>query len=166
MTATFDPERMLEVLHRHEVDFVLIGGLAAVAHGSPLPTTDVDITPDRSIENLERLAEALRELDARIRTADPDGVVFPIEGAFLAAQPRMLNLATSAGDLDLTFVPAGFDGGFDQLEPESDPMELLEGTQTRVARLAAIIASKEVADREKDRRALPYLRALLDETAR
>lgn len=164
MTGTFDPERVFAVLQRHDVEFVLIGGLAAVAHGSPLPTTDVDVTPDRRPENLDRLASALRELGARIRTSDPEGVVFPVDGAFLAAQPRMLNLTTDAGDVDLTFVPAGFEGGFDELSVESDPVELVDGVIVRVAKLRAIIRSKEAADREKDRRALPYLRALLDET--
>ncbi|MCC5952236.1 MAG: hypothetical protein JJU45_09095 [Acidimicrobiia bacterium] len=164
MTASFDPERLLLTLHRHGVEFILIGGLAAVAHGSPLPTTDVDVTPDRSVENLDRLAAALRELDARIRTAEPDGVVFPIDGAFLAAQPRMLNLVTNAGDLDLTFAPAGFEGGFEPLFSESEEVELVDGSLTLVAGLEAIIRSKEAADREKDRRALPYLRALLEET--
>jgi len=164
VTGTFDPERVFAVLQRHDVEFVLIGGLAAVAHGSPLPTTDVDVTPDRRPENLDRLASALRELGARIRTSDPEGVVFPVDGAFLAAQPRMLNLTTDAGDVDLTFVPAGFEGGFDELSVESDPVELVDGVIVRVAKLRAIIRSKEAADREKDRRALPYLRALLDET--
>jgi hypothetical protein len=164
MTPTFDPERLLEALHRHDVSFVLIGGLAAVARGSPLPTTDVDVTPDRSAENLDRLAAALRELEARIRTAEPEGVVFPIDAEFLAAQPRMLNLVTSAGDLDIAFTPAGFEDGYSGLIGESDRIELVAGTTTQVAGLAAIIRSKEVADREKDRRALPYLRALLDET--
>ncbi|MBX7068553.1 MAG: hypothetical protein K1X38_04130 [Microthrixaceae bacterium] len=164
MSGRFDPERVFEVLQRHDVEYVLIGGLAAVAHGSPLPTTDVDVTPDRRRENLDRLAGALRELEARIRTTDPDGVVFPVDGAFLAAQPRMLNLTTAAGDVDLTFVPAGFEGGFDDLCVESDPVELVDGVIVRVATLRAIIRSKEAADREKDRRALPYLRALLDET--
>lgn len=163
MTATFDPERLLGVLGRHGVEFVLIGGLAAVVHGSPLPTTDVDVTPARDAANLERLAAALRELDARIRTGDPDGVVFPIDAAFLAAQPRMLNLMTDAGDLDLTFVPAGFEGGYDELIAESDELELVSGVTTRVARLRAIIRSKQTADRVKDQRALPYLLALLDE---
>jgi len=164
VSGRFDPERVFEVLQRHDVEYVLIGGLAAVAHGSPLPTTDVDVTPDRRRENLDRLAGALRELEARIRTTDPDGVVFPVDGAFLAAQPRMLNLTTAAGDVDLTFVPAGFEGGFDDLCVESDPVELVDGVIVRVATLRAIIRSKEAADREKDRRALPYLRALLDET--
>lgn len=163
MTALFDPERLLAVLHRHDVEFVLIGGLAAVVHGSPLPTTDVDVTPSRDADNLDRLAAALVELDARIRTADPDGVVFPIDGAFLAAQARMLNLTTNAGDLDVAFTPAGFDGGFEQLCAESDPVALVEGVMTRVASLHAIIRSKQAANRDKDLRALPYLLALLDE---
>lgn len=67
----FDPERLLHVLAEHEVSFVLIGGLAAVAHGSPLPTTDVDIAPDRTEENLDRLASALSELGAKKRRIDP-----------------------------------------------------------------------------------------------
>lgn len=163
MTALFDPERLLTVLHRHEVEFVLIGGLAAVVHGSPLPTTDVDVTPSRDGDNLDRLAAALVELEARIRTADPDGVVFPIDGAFLAAQPRMLNLVTNAGDLDVAFTPAGFDGGFEQLRAESGPVALVDGVTTWVANLDAIIRSKQAANRDKDLRALPYLRALQDE---
>lgn len=116
------------------------------------------------IPAFERLAAALRELDARIRTADPDGVVIPIDGAFLAAQPRTLNLTTTAGDLDLVFAPAGFEGGFEELTAESELVELVDGVMTRVAGLRAVIRSKEVADREKDRWALPYLKALLDET--
>lgn len=164
MSVSFDPERLLQVLGRHDVEFVLIGGLAAVAHGSPMPTTDVEVSPRRDSANFDRLAAALRELDARIRTGDSHGVVFPIDGAFLAAQPSMLNLTTSVGDLALAFVPAGFDGGYDELSVESDMFELVAGVKTRVARLRAIIRSKEAADREKDRRALPYLRALLEES--
>lgn len=163
MTARFDPERVLQVLARHQVRFVLVGGVAAVAHGSPLPTTDTDITPQRSEANLERLAAALRELDSRIRTPDPDGVVFPVTAEFLAAQPHTLNLITDAGDLDLTFTPAGFPHGYDDLIHRSVPLVLAADVTTDVARLDAIIESKEAADREKDRRALPYLQALAEE---
>ena len=69
-----DLARLLEALDRHKVAYVLIGGLAAVYHGSPFPTQDADITPQTDRANLERLAAALVELDARIRTdADPPG---------------------------------------------------------------------------------------------
>ncbi|MCB9389451.1 MAG: hypothetical protein H6512_07720 [Acidimicrobiia bacterium] len=54
-------------------------------------------------------------------------------------------------------------GGYEELLPESEPLVLVDGTTTQVARLDAIVRSKEAADREKDRRALPYLRALLDQ---
>ena len=161
----FDPERLLSVLAEHDVSFVLIGGLAAVAHGSPLPTTDVDIAPDRGDENLGRLATALSELGARIRTAEPDGVVFRITSEFLAAQPHILNLVTDAGDLDLTFAPAGFPSGYVQLVDRSVPLVLVADVTTQVATLDAIIESKEAAGREKDRRALPYLYALADQIA-
>lgn len=158
---SYDPLGVLECLHRHAVDFVLIGGVAAVAHGSPLATFDTDIAPGRSADNLERLAAALRELGARIRTST-EPVVLPIDGAFLAAQPHMLNLTTDAGDLDLTFAPAGFPGGYEQLRPAAVEVALVAGAETAVASLRDVIASKSAADRDKDRAALPYLRALLD----
>ena len=59
-----DLAALLAVLRTHDVDFVLIGGIAAVAHGSPFPTEDVDITPLSTKDNLERLSGALTELDA------------------------------------------------------------------------------------------------------
>src|SRR5438477_4105058 len=101
---------MFACLHRHDVRFVLIGGLAATLHGSPLPTLDVDICPALDPENLRRLAAALEEMDARIRTPDaPEGVRFPHDAAFLA-NVQMLNLTTLFGDLDLSFRPSGTDG--------------------------------------------------------
>jgi len=102
-----DTDEMFGCLDRHGVRYVLIGGLAAVLHGSPLPTLDAHICPARDIGNLTRLASALDELDARIRTADtPNGVRFPRDAAFLRGV-ELLNLVTRAGDLDVAFVPAG-----------------------------------------------------------
>ena len=99
---TFDFDRIVSTLSRHGVAYVLIGGAAAVAHGSTLATEDVDLTPARDQGNLDRLGEALLELRARLRTAnEPDGVEFPCNGRFLAAMPTMLNLTTDAGDIDL-----------------------------------------------------------------
>ena len=69
MSRDVDYGRIIGVLLDHEVRFVLIGGLAAIAHGSPFPTEDVDVTPERSRENLTRLLEALRDLGARVRAA-------------------------------------------------------------------------------------------------
>ena len=167
MSATFDPLRILEVLHRHGVKFVLVGGLAAVAHGSTLATVDVDIVPERSAANFDGLAAALRELDARPRSdKEPDGVVFPVDGEFLAAQPRMLNLVTSAGDLDLAVAPAGFGEGYAALRPAAVLLDIVPAAPTPVAALDDLIASKRAAGRAKDVAALPYLEALRDEISR
>jgi hypothetical protein len=65
-----DVEAILGALDRHGVDYVLIGGIAARLHGSPLLTEDVDITPALDRPNLARLAEALTELEARLRGAE------------------------------------------------------------------------------------------------
>ena len=70
MAAEFQPEEILAVLDRHDVTYVLIGGYAALLHGSTLPTTDIDITPRRDRDNLAKLVAALGELDARIRVSD------------------------------------------------------------------------------------------------
>ena len=77
-TPGFDPEQILSTLNTHGVRYVVIGALAALAHGAPIGATyDVDVTPSRDGENLERLSQALSNLDAHIRTADSaDGLLF------------------------------------------------------------------------------------------
>lgn len=92
--AALQADELFACLDRHGVQYVLIGGLAAVLHGSPLLTLDVDICPSRTRANLARLAAALTDLDARIRTPDEaDGVTFPRDAAFLEGLP-LLNLVT------------------------------------------------------------------------
>src|SRR5918994_895736 len=92
----------------HGVDYVVIGGLAAVLHGSPTVTGEADICPERSNANLARLADALREMHAKIRTsAEPDGLEFARDAAFLSRM-KMVNLTTDYGNFDLSFEPAGF----------------------------------------------------------
>ena len=77
---------MLSVFERNQVDYVLIGGLAATLHGSPLRTGDADICPASDAENLERLAVALIEMEAKIRSADaPGGLAFTCDATFLEA---------------------------------------------------------------------------------
>ena len=63
----FDPQRILEVLARHQVQCVVIGGYAAVLAGIDIVTRDIDITPAVEPDNLQRLAHALSELHAAIR---------------------------------------------------------------------------------------------------
>ncbi len=154
-----DLARLFEVLDRHKVTYVLIGGLAAVYHGSPFPTEDVDITPLTDRTNLSRLATALAELDARIRTESaPAGLSFSCDAEFLA-DIQILNLTTSAGDLDITVQPAGTDG-YPDLHRDAARASLY-GVTVEVASLADVIRSKQAANRPRDQRVLPTLREIL-----
>ena len=72
MAAEFDAKSMLRALLDHRVDFVVIGGLAGMARGSSYPSYDLDVAYAREEQNLERLAEALRELRATLRGVPAD----------------------------------------------------------------------------------------------
>lgn len=159
MTDVFEPERMLEVLGRHRVRFVVIGGYAAYLQRAPFVTFDLDVTPEQSIDNLDRLSAALTELGARVRSAsEPDGVPFSHTGRSLA-DAQVWNLVTEFGDLDVSFVPHGTTG-FGDLSRDADDTEI-RGLAVRVASLADIIRSKQAANRLKDQRVLPTLREIL-----
>ena len=155
---------MLEALHEAGVQFVLIGGMAAVLHGDVGVTVDLDVVPARKPDNLDRLAAALRTLEARIRVADvPSGLAFDCSAAFFGnlSEDATLNLTTRAGDLDLAFLPSGTQG-YPDLKRDAVEIEAADGVRILVASLADVIRSKEAANREKDRTALPRLRRLRD----
>ena len=67
MPAPLDPACIFAVLAEHHVDYVLIGGLAAVLHGSTAMTNDADIVPSRADDNGERLSAAGKGREARLR---------------------------------------------------------------------------------------------------
>lgn len=158
--AGLQAEDLFARLEHFGVRYVLIGGMAAVLHGSPLPTLDIDICPAPDRENLERLAALLTDLDARLRSAsDPEGVPFPHHAAILS-QAELLNLTTRLGDIDLALRPAGI-AGFAELAPNAIPMTI-SGVTIHVAALEDVIRSKEAANRPKDLRSLPVLRQLLE----
>jgi hypothetical protein len=161
MPAPLDPACIFQVLSTHGVDYVLVGGLAGVVHGSPAMTNDADIVPRRTAANLASLAAALRDLEARLRVADqPEGVDFDPHPALLDSM-AMLNMTTRCGDLDLTFTPAALTD-YDALLASSVEFEL-GGCRVKVPALNDIIRSKEAANRPKDRITLPILRALAEE---
>ena len=149
---------LFEVLARHEVHYVLIGGFAAVLAGSPFPTEDIDITPERSMANLARLSAALTEINARIRIPDGQSLAFSHDATSLASM-AMLNLDTDLGYLDLAMQPSGTQG-YDDLRVAAEQTEV-HGIVVTVAALADVIRSKEAAGRDKDRRVLPVLREIL-----
>lgn len=157
MTA-FRPLDLFAALAEHGVDYVTIGGVAATLWGSPLTTGDVDICPAEDMANLDRLAGALRELNARVFTvSEPGGLPFACEAETLR-EARVWNLITDAGRVDLAFRPAGT-SGYADLARDAVTIDI-GPTPVRVAALADVIRSKEAAGRERDRQALPTLRRL------
>jgi hypothetical protein len=158
----FQPVAMLRVLVDHDVDFVLIGGVAANVHGSPYATIDVDIVPRRDRTNLDKLSGALRALDARVYVSADETLRFEHDGASLA-DASVWNLATTYGGLDISYLPSGT-SGFADLIAHARPFDL-GGVTVKVAALDDIVRSKEAAGREKDRVVLPALRRLLDLTS-
>lgn len=157
----FDPGEAARLLDIHGVRFIVIGALAAAAAGAPVVTRDLDVTPAHDPENLERLAAALRDLEARLRVPDdPDGVAFPVDAEKLATADSW-TLVTSAGPLDVVFRPAGTDG-FEDLRRDAAPREIAPGRTVLVASLVDVIRSKEASGREKDRAQLPLLRRTLE----
>jgi hypothetical protein len=156
----FEFGEILRVLKKHDVRFVVIGAIAAIAQGYPLTTQDIDITPSRDPANLERLAAALNELNARLRVpGDEEGVAFPIDAQMLSGAGTW-TLQTPHGDLDLSYVPSGTHG-YDDLRRDARSEEI-QGVEVSIASLADIIRSKEAAGRVKDQAQLPALRRTLE----
>lgn len=161
----FDPVRICSILLEEDVEFVVIGGFAAVVRGSSLPTKDIDVVPSRDRLNLDRLGKALTRMNAKIRISG-EPVPTKIDGGFLANMPHMLNLVTDFGEMDLTFAPAGSAGDFNGWRQGATAEEIEEGLTVLVASLDDIIDSKRAANRPKDQMALPYLESLRDEIRR
>ncbi len=155
----FDPETLVRVLSKHDVRYVLVGALAARLQGFPRLTADADITPAMDPQNLERLARALRELDAKVFTEGvPEGLDFDCTARTLA-RAEMWNLITSAGRLDLVFQPPGTEG-YEDLSRDAVDYEVF-GIALKAASLEDIIRSKEASDRPQDRQDVVVMREML-----
>ncbi len=146
-----DPERGLRSLVEHEVEFCVIGAVAAWLQGSPAVTLDLDVMPRRELDNAERLAAALNALGARPRAGDGPT---ELEGADFLGW-RMQHFETEAGPLDVVPQAAAI-GGFEDVAT----IELTLGDiRIRAITLDQVIASKEELGRPKDTAALPALYA-------
>ena len=160
--APFDPLRAIRTLDRHGVRFVVIGGLGGRLHGSPTVTNDIDVCYERSPENLERLATALRELGAKLRGVDED-VPLLLDAATLAAGDHF-TFTTRAGDLDVLGSPAGV-RGFEELAMDAVPFDV-DGLTVLVASIDDLIRMKRAAGRPKDLIEIEVLGAVRDEVER
>ncbi len=146
----------LREMHEGAVDFIVVGGLAAVLNGAPINTFDLDIVHSRTPENVSRLLSVLEALDAIYRI-QPSRRLRP--NASHLSSPRHHNLLTTCGPLDvLGTVGSGL--GYQDLLPHSIEMET-GYARVRVLDLQTIIALKEELGGEKDLAVLPVLRSTL-----
>lgn len=141
------------------VDFILVGGVAAVACGVPVNTFDVDVVHSREPANIERLLAVLESIDAVYRI-QPERRLKP-NATHLAGFGHQ-NLETRLGWLDV-LGSIGRGRTYDDLLPHTIQMDIGDGLRVKVLDLETLIAVKEEVGGEKDRAVLPILRATLQE---
>jgi predicted nucleotidyltransferase len=151
-------KRLLHLLVESHVDFIVVGGLAAMAYGAQYQTQDLDICYERTRSNYKHLMAVLQPLHAKLVDVPADLKV-PFDESSLT-QGTNFTLMTDEGRLDLLGELSGV-GGYRELLPNSIEIEVA-GTVCSVASLEQIIRSKEAANRPKDQLVLPELRALLE----
>lgn len=142
-----DPRTVLEVLVRHGVDFTVIGGVAVIAHGHPRNTRDIDFVAATDRLNLERLAAALRELNAELWGVDAHLLGIELDAETLANGANF-TLTTDAGGLDFfNEVPGGVP--YAELRARALVVEVF-GMSIRVAGRDDLIRMKQAAGRPQD----------------
>ena len=149
-------ELTLRLLTEHQVEFVIVGGVAISAHGSSYLTYDLDVAYARTPDNLKRLAAALAPHHPCPRD-------FPADLPFIwdeqtVKQSTNLTLTTDLGNIDLLGEVTGL-GNYEAVRVQSVVMNLFD-LQCRVLSLDALIAAKRAAGRTKDLLVLPELEAL------
>lgn len=148
---------LLEGLSAAGVEFVVIGGVAAGAHGSTRVTFDLDVCYAPTSENRKRLAKVLRGWKAYLRGVEP-GLPFEMDERALATS-RVLTLTTTLGDLDVMDEVAGI-GGYEAVLAQSVLVEA-GGTRFRVLDLPGLLVAKRATRRPRDIAQIPELEALL-----
>jgi hypothetical protein len=154
MPDALDPLPLLRALHERGIEHIVVGGFAVNAHGFIRVTKDLDIVPSPAEGNLEKLAEMLRDLDARI--LDPDdfmGEEMPADPTRTAGLEMGGNfcLLTTLGRLDVMQWLSGVDT--DDLYGELNPDTLegsIDGIPVRVCSLEHLRAMKRAAGRPQD----------------
>jgi predicted nucleotidyltransferase len=147
---------LLQRLSDAGIEFVVVGGVAAVLHGSSMVTRDLDVCAELSSQNLRKLRDALRDLHPVHRIGPPrlSFLDVPEPGASL----RNLYLQTDLGALDLLGSISGV-GDFDQVRASAIELDLF-GRKVQVIAIEQLIKSKEAVGRQKDLLAVAELRAI------
>lgn len=165
---------MLRVLASHSVDYVLVEGLAALAHGSTIATADADVLPRLDTENLERLLDALEELSAAVliserrmavEAGDPwEATELNTKGAGALQAADAWHFTTDAGPIDVVVTVTGV-GTYDVHAAEAEPRTVF-GIGIEIAGLDQLIASKQATARPKDAAILKELQEIRDDVDR
>ncbi|TAH48200.1 MAG: nucleotidyltransferase [Chloroflexota bacterium] len=151
--------QLLQLLTGHDVAFVIVGGVAAVIHGSSRLTQDLDVVYERTPENLLRLENALAEQAPYLRGAPPG---LPFEWSAATLQNGLnFTLETRLGALDLLGEIVG-GGKYENLIQRSDEIEIF-GVRCRCLDLPTLIETKRAAGRPKDFEAIAELKVILEE---
>lgn len=151
-------EKLLKALYDQELEFVIIGGAAAVLHGSAYVIGDLDICYSREKGNLKRLATALAPFNPSLRGA-PKDLPFQLDADSLKSGLNFI-FTTDLGDLDLLGEVVGL-GGYADVLAFSEELELF-GMRCKILTLEGLIKSKQAVGSAKDLRLLPELEALLE----
>ncbi len=153
----FDPRAILTALERNYVDYVLIGGLAQVIRGADLTTSGVDVCPSFATGNLDRLARATIELDAK----HAGGGTLEITGDALGNEVT-ISLATTGGILQIVGSPAGASKGYVDLRRAATKEHLGQGVQPLVASVGDLARMTAALHRDQDVARLPQLRQIME----
>jgi hypothetical protein len=141
----FDPRGLLAALDRNYVSYVLIGGVARVIRGTDELTSGVDVCPGLRFENVDRLARALEELEAR--RADRRRLVVDED---TLAQEAVLELRTNRGGLRVVAEPAGTRRGYEDLRKAATREHIGEGLRPRVASVADLARMSAAMAHERE----------------
>ena len=159
-----DLEKILPILVQEQVDFVIIGGVAAVLYGSSHLTSDLDICYARNKENLSRLVKAIAPYNPQLRMDErqPEGLArLPFIWDLQTLRNGLnFTLKTDLGYVDLLGEITGI-GKFEQVKEGAAPVSVY-GVDCLVVSLEKLIKAKQAAGRAKDLLILPELKGLLE----
>lgn len=155
----FDIEAILRTLSKRGVDFIVVGGVCAVLHGAPVTTFDLDIVHSRSRENVDRLMEALRELQAYYRHI-PEKEVAPARSHLMSRGHQLL--MTRFGPLDV-LGEIGENQTYADLIPLTIDLLIGKGIKVRALDLETLIRTKQATAGDKDLGVLTILRRIREE---
>ncbi|PJZ76835.1 hypothetical protein [Leptospira neocaledonica] len=151
-------EKILELLEKAGIDYILIGGLAATAFGSSRLTTDIDLVYSRSPENRKRISQMFSSLHPYLRGAPPN-LPFQFDERTLSSGLNF-TLSTDLGDIDLLAEVPG--GNYESLKNDTIALEIF-GQKCKCIGLKKLIELKKASGRPKDFEAIAELEAILEE---